>query len=125
MNKKRERDHIDDYIDAMREPTDGCLTSWEQVKYNIMTNKPYKDANGNPITGIAKMIAYERFLIEECRWRYPSPKGQMLNKKETDKELRAFSRMMVADAAHKLAKDKKKVAKMADVFLKACFPPGY
>ena len=43
----------------------------------------------------------------------------MLNKKETDKEWRAFVKMMVANAAHKLAKDKKKVAKMADVFIKA------
>lgn len=119
MKKKRERDHIDDYIDAMREPTDGCLTSWEQVKYNIMTNKPYKDAVGNTITGIEKMVAYERFLIEECRWRYPSRKGQMLNKKETDKEMRAFAKMMVANAAHKLAKDNKKVTKMANAFLKA------
>lgn len=38
---KREHDHIDDYINAMREPSDGVLTSYEQIKYNIMSAKQY------------------------------------------------------------------------------------
>jgi len=105
----KKKDYIDDYIDAMREPTDGVLTSKEQVKYNIMTNKPYKDEFGNTITGIDKMAAYERFLIQEYHWRYPNKKGKALNKKELDKDWKQFCKDSVKRAAHKLSKDKKKL----------------
>jgi hypothetical protein len=109
MKKKRERDHIDDYIDAMREPTDGCLTSWEQVKYNIMSGKQYKDPDTNSLTQLStleRMIAYERFLINECRWRYPSPKSQKLNTKDADKEFKEWCKF-AKQTEKKLRKKKK------------------
>ncbi len=90
MAKKKEYDRIDEYINAMREPTDGCLTGKEQVKYNILSNREWKDITSTIISTIERMLAYERFLIQECRWRYPNKKSRILNKKESDKEWKEF-----------------------------------
>jgi hypothetical protein len=75
-------DTIDAYIDSMREYTDGTLTETEQVKYNILNDKRKST--------LERMFAYERFLIEECFWRYPDTNGNRKYERRYKKEWKAF-----------------------------------
>jgi len=87
-------DDIDAYIDSHRDFTDGVLTEDETVKYNIMCDREK--------TGLEKMCAYERFLIEECHWRYPDKNGQAKNKRRLAKEWKEFCKKQYAGKAPKV-----------------------
>ena len=62
--KHKEESDVEIYINSKREMSDGVLTEYELVKYNIM--------NDRKMDTVMRMIAYEEFLIKEGHWRYPS-----------------------------------------------------
>jgi len=97
FKKSRVRnDDIDVYIESLRQPTDGLLTETELLKYNIMSNVDPDDLQllgpkPRPVINtLERMIAYERVLLRECRWRLPNFIGQQLNIKDSDKEWKEF-----------------------------------
>lgn len=96
IRKKRRwgADSIDEYIDSHRDFTDGILTEDEQLRYNILTDREK--------TGLEKMRAYERYLVEECHWRYPDKNGRAKNKRRLAKEWKEFCKKQYAPKAKKV-----------------------
>lgn len=99
MRKKRARDHIDYYIDSMRQPSDGVLSGTERLLYNIIGNTQPEDISlfgpqlHPKVTTLDRMVAYERVLTEECHWRLPGFFGRILNTRRAGKEWEAFCRI--------------------------------
>ena len=89
MKKIKTRpDDIDEYIEAMREPCDGVLSETEQILYNIIASKSPQGMDMLDV--LHRMIAYDRVKIEQCHWRYPDKKGQLLNKIRINREWKEF-----------------------------------